>query len=258
MSRPPPPPSMGGPSARDPLAMVHQLILAARASFEPGSADREEGRVPAELPGDVQRAVALSPLRAPPLAPPLGTELLRVITSRRSRSLRASGPLPFESLSYLLRNAQHAEGGALLPKPELRTHLFVVALDVPSLESGVYRYDEPHHRLLPIRSVAREYVRQEVLLQYDQGDAAALLFVVTPLAGWLLAQGDRGYRAAMMSLGWVVDSLYLRAEQLYLRYSATGGFALARANALLHLDGHQHTTALAFAVGTDPPAQEGR
>lgn len=225
--------------------MVHDLILAARARFDHEGGDPPS---PVPLPGDLARAIVL-----PPAITPHPRSLRSVITSRRSTSLRGSDPLPLSHLAFLLRSADFPGSAPLCSEPGLRVQLFVVALDVPPLEPAVYRYDQDH-RLLPVAKLERERIREEVLLQHDQGDAAALLFVVTPLAQWLRTHGDRGYRTAMLSVGWVIDSLYLRAEQLRLYYSATGGFALARANELLHLDGYEQTAALAFAVGTDPSA----
>ncbi|GEM_PF-5565907 len=243
------------PTSHGPREMVREFILAAREKHESESGDPAAA---SELPGDLAAAIAL--LRPP--GPEHPRALVDVISSRRSTSLRASGPLPLDALAALLANAEPAHAGPLCPDPQLRALLFVVALEVgsvdgSSLDPGAYRYDDLEHRLLPIQPVDREQLRAEVLLQHDQGDAAALVFVVTPLARWLRAQGDRGYRGALMSVGWAVDSLYLSAEGLGLglRYSATGGFALTRANATLKIDGYHFTTALAFALGTRPPTQ---
>ncbi|PRQ08307.1 Nitroreductase family protein [Enhygromyxa salina] len=227
--------------------MVRDLILAGRSRHE-----HAEPSAPTDRPGELAPAI---PLPLPVDADP-ACDLRSVIASRRSTSLRDSGSLPLSQLSLLLRNAEIVDAGPLCPDARLRAQLFVVALDVPPLEPAVYRYDHAGHQLVLVEGVAREQLRAEVLLQHDQGDAAALVFVVTPLARWLRMHADRGYRGAMMSVGWVIDSLYLQAAQLGLQYSATGGFALARANELLQLDGYEYTTALAFAVGAGASALE--
>ena len=233
-----------GPAAVQggPFALVHDLILAARSKPAP----QPDATSPAvALPGDNARSIALPPASRLEF----DGDLYDVIAGRRSVSLRGAGPLSLAQLSDLLGSVETVKSGALCPNPDLQVKLFVVVLEIPPLVPAVYRYDDVDHRLALVDRVEREVVRERVLLQSNQGDASALLFVVTPLAAWLCRHGDRGYRAAMMSIGWIIDGLYLRAQQLGLCCSATGGFALARANELLHLDGYAMTTALAFAVG---------
>jgi SagB-type dehydrogenase family enzyme len=126
---------------------------------------------------------------------------------------------------------------------------YPIVFDVDGLPPGAYRYDGGEHVLAPIREVARESVAAAALLQREHGTGAALLFLVVPLSRWLTVFGDRGYRGAAFSAGWLTDRLYLVAETLDLTYTATGGFAPGVVDELLGLDGCERTAFFAFAVG---------
>jgi hypothetical protein len=100
--------------------------------------------------------------------------------------------------------------------------------------------------------VQRDAGREDLLLQREHGDGAAILFIAVPMALWLHHFGDRGYRGAALQVGYLTDRLYLAAETLGLTYTASGGFAPARADQLLDLDGYHHTTMFSFVVGARP------
>jgi SagB-type dehydrogenase family enzyme len=130
--------------------------------------------------------------------------------------------------------------------------------DVTDVPPGSYRYDPERHALLPVAEVDWGATRENLLLQHEHGEGAVVLFFVVPLAQWLHRFGDRGYRGAALQVGYLTDRLYLDAEALGLTYTASGGFAQARADQLLGLDGYHHTAVFAFVVGGPRRAQEGR
>jgi SagB-type dehydrogenase family enzyme len=139
----------------------------------------------------------------------------------------------------------------LLPNPALAPTVFPLVFDVEGLPPAAYRYVPERHEVLRVRSIERNAVRDSLLLQKDHGEAAAILFLVVPMARWLHDFGDRGYRGAALQVGYLIDRLYLTAESMRLTYTASGGFTPVLADELLDVDGYQRTTMFSFVVGSE-------
>jgi SagB-type dehydrogenase family enzyme len=211
-------------------------------SIGDGGADAE-----ATLPGDPSSAIVL------PAAAPLSARTFDdVITRRRSGGIVESG-IDAAQLAALLGAFETRLPAELLPAPSLATLAFPVVLSVRGVPSAAYRYDAKTRRLLPIRAIERADFSRNVLLQWEHGLAAAVIFFVAPLSAWLSRCGDRGYRAAMLQAGWIADRSYLTAESLGLSYSASGGFAPVAADQLFSLDGYAFTALFSFVVGGERP-----
>lgn len=204
----------------------------------------ESNTVPAvpAPPGDSEAGVAL------PMASELPLRTVAdVITSRQSGPIFESG-IDTAQLAALLSAWDAKLPRALLPDSSFSTQAFPVALGVRGLSCAAYRYDNSTRRLSRIKPVTRVELRHDVLLQWEHGNAAAVIFFVAPLSRWLCRSGDRGYRSVAMQAGWITDRLYLIAETLGLRYTASGGYAPARADRLLGLDGYHYTAFFSFVV----------
>lgn len=188
-----------------------------------------------------------------PLAAPYDTgystrTLADVIVNRRSGNISGDS-LSQAAFATLLKATAEGMPKAFLPAPEMEPILFPLVFSVEGLSPGVYRYLPCKHALVAVRPVQPDVVSEDVLLQREHGNGAALLFLVVPMARWLHIFGDRGYRGAAFQAGWLSDRLYLVAENLGLTYAASGGFAAAAADALLKLDGYHYTPLLLFVVG---------
>jgi SagB-type dehydrogenase family enzyme len=192
--------------------------------------------------GDPEASIGLPVLSELPLR-----TVADVITSRHSGPIYESG-IDTAQLGALLSAWDAKLPSALLPDSLFATQAFPVALDVRGLPTAAYRYDISTRRLLRIRPVTRVELRRDVLLQWEHGNAAVVIFFVAPLSRWLCHFGDRGYRSVAMQAGWITDRLYLIAETLRLRYTASGGYAPARADRLLGLDGYHYTAFFSFVV----------
>ncbi|AUX47690.1 hypothetical protein SOCE26_092140 [Sorangium cellulosum] len=177
-----------------------------------------------------------------------GRTVAELLRARRSGGLAPEG-LALAPFATLLSVAGRDVAGAFFLDAKLAPHVCPVVFDVEGIAPGAYRYRPDVHALEALGPADRAAVRDDVLLQWEHGGAAALLFLVVPLASWLRRYGDRGYRAAAMSAGWVADRLYVAAEHLGLTYSASGGFAPAKADELFGLDRVERTCFFAFVVG---------
>ena len=174
--------------------------------------------------------------------------LLELIRSRRSGGISGHRPIGLSDLSTVLSIQETATVDPIAIHPTLRPRIYVLAWNVLSLEPGVYVYEDPGHQLVWVRDATPS--TRKVMLQSDQRSAAAVLFLVSPLQAWFTMFGDRGYRAALLSIGWACDRLYLAAERCQLAYSATGGFAPRLADELLGLDGYTSAALFAFVLGS--------
>lgn len=231
-----------------PLRRVGDLQLAFRASVasSPDPAPSYPG-----LPGDAARAIALPPARPPARD---GRTLAQLIARRRSGAV-APGPVPAATWAALLDAALAPPLGSrkrMFPA-ELQPVLFPVVFDFEGVAPGAYRHDPSTRQLLPVAAIDRARMRDDVLLQWDHGGGAAVLFLAVPMARILHAYGDRGYKSALLSLGFVSDRLYLLAEHLGLTYTVTAGFAYRTIDELLGLDGYHYTVPFSFIVGGSRP-----
>lgn len=226
-----------------PAGLAARLIAA--SGHHRGRRAAEAFVPPPPLPGDSTRARTLS---LPYELSSFGRGLTEVIVERRSGGMR-SGPLDNAELSTLLASTAAPLPQVLLPSPALSPIVFPLVFDVHDVPPAVYRYVPEHHVIVPVRTIQRDPVRDALLLQREHGEGAAILFVVVPMAAWLHDFGDRGYRGAALQVGYLTDRLYLVAETLGLTYTASGGFAPARADELLDVDGFHHTTMFSFVIG---------
>jgi SagB-type dehydrogenase family enzyme len=224
-----------------PLSSTHLTALVVESSSSPRAAPAQ-GLPPVELPGDPRGATRL------PAPGPLDRSLDDVLRSRRSGGFRP-GPVTLEDLSTLLSVTAEAVPNDLACARVAPPLVFPLIWNVAGVRTGVYRFDDVHAMLVSVGSNDELAGGEALMLQADQRHAAVILFLAVPMASWLHEAGDRGYRGATLQIGYLTDRLYLAAEALGLRYSASGGFAPASVDPLLGLDGEAFTTLFSFVVG---------
>jgi SagB-type dehydrogenase family enzyme len=226
-----------------PAGLAARMLVATRAATDSGPQDQALDAPP--LPGDGRRSYSLP---RPRTLPGSSRTLTDIIVSRRSGGL-GGGTLGEVELATLLATTAAPLPMSLLPHRSLAPVIFPLVVDVENLPPAVFRYVPADHALLPVQAIDRDAIRDRLLLQRDHGDCPAIIFIVVPMAQWLHRFGDRGYRGAAMHAGYLSDRLYLAAEALELTYTASGGFAPARADEFLALDGYHHTAIFSFVVG---------
>ena len=186
-------------------------------------------------------------------APELGRARLRdVLLARRSRTAPEQHPLTRTALGSLLAAAYRSvdghrtvpSAGALYP-----LELYVVALDVDAVESGVHHYNPYRHRLEALGPVARGDVAR-ALVDPELIDTAAALVVVTAMF-WRsrFKYGQRGYRFALLEAGHVVQNAALAAAALGIAARPLGGYYDRLLDALVGADSLDEASVYALLLG---------
>ncbi|CAL9428518.1 hypothetical protein SUDANB95_01987 [Actinosynnema sp. ALI-1.44] len=184
-----------------------------------------------------------------------GARLGDLIATRRSARAFGGGPVGFPQLATLVRACAGvtrepgdgvmpgravASGGALYP-----VELWVLALDVPGLDRGAYRY-------APVRDVlaregdagvVAEFLREALLdLGEDSpvGRCAAIGVLVARPWRSMRKYGPRGMRLTLHEVGAMSQQFHLTAGALGLASTDWSSFYDVPANRALGLDGLRH------------------
>jgi SagB-type dehydrogenase family enzyme len=178
--------------------------------------------------------------------------LRHALDARRSLPPPQSAPLPLDVLACVLGSAYRSvagrrpvpSGGALYP-----LELYVVALDVNQLESGVHHYNPYRHCLERLRACGRAGVG-EALVSPELAEHAAALIVVTAFF-WRtrFKYGLRGYRFALLEAGHVVQNTVLVAAALRVPALPLGGFYDRLLDGLVGADGLHEASVYAVLLG---------
>jgi len=181
-----------------------------------------------------------------------GASLDDALTSRGSRRPKALEPLSLAALASILAAAYRStdgrrpvpSGGALYP-----LEIYVTALAVDAVESGVYHYDPYRHRLARLGPAGRRQVAQ-ALVEPELAEAGAALVVVTAMF-WRsrFKYGLRGYRFSLLEAGHVVQNAVLAAASLDVPALPLGGFYDGELNALVGADGVDEASVYALLLG---------
>ena len=247
--------SSAGVSLDDPAETYHEA-----SSLYPGIAP---GRIEAmvELAGNpvLQQTVARASFTREQLPatvlPParLGHARLRdALGGRRSAKPVAYAPLSREALATILGAAYRSvdgrrpvpSGGALYP-----LELYVVALDVTHVETGVHHYNPYRHCLERLGAASRPRVA-EVLVDETLAEHAAALLVVTAMF-WRarFKYGLRGYRFALLEAGHAMQNAILAATAVRVPALPLGGFYDRRLDCLVAADSLHEASLYALLLG---------
>jgi SagB-type dehydrogenase family enzyme len=212
--------------ARDPV--LQQTV--ARASY-----------ARAHLPGVDLPAAALGDAR-----------LETAVAARRSRRPEVPLPLPVAALASILACAYRSSGGrrpvpsggALYP-----LELYVAALAVDGVGSGVYHYDPFRHRLARLGAAVRADVGLALVEPVLVETAAAVLVVTAMFWRTRFKYGLRGYRFAVLEAGHAAQNALLAAAALDVAALPVGGFYDRRLDALVGADGLEQASLYALVLG---------
>ena len=210
-----------------------------------------------DLPYAGADEVRLPGLAVPPV--PLDWAILE----RRTDTSFGTDPISLGDLSSLLTGGYGAtdrpsavgdrsfrtvpSAGALYPL-ELYVHVRAVTGVEPGLHhfaatAGVLQRLRP----LPHEELARAFVQPDVI-----GSAAAVILITAVFERTTFKYGERGYRFTLLEAGHVAQNIDLIAAALHLPAANLGGFFDRELEALLDIDGVEHSLVYAVAIGSNP------
>lgn len=141
-----------------------------------------------------------------------------------------------------------ASGGGLYP-----LELYVTAVNVDGLRSGVYHYNVEHHCLDVIRREVADFDELEKILWLGDLEApeasAAIVYVTAILQRTTLKYGDRGYRLVLLEAGEAIHNIALLACQMNLACCPLGGFMDNMLSAYLEVDGVDEVPLVPLVIG---------
>jgi SagB-type dehydrogenase family enzyme len=136
-------------------------------------------------------------------------------------------------------------GGALYP-----LELYVVALRVSDLESGLYHFNPETEELADLSSGQEDDRFAACMIQPDLfRDAAVAILISAVFFRSTFKYGDRGYRFVLLEAGHLGQNVMLAARALGLDGVPIGGFLDRLVDAQLDLDGIQESVVYVLLVG---------
>jgi SagB-type dehydrogenase family enzyme len=245
----------GGVALDDPAELFHEA-----SSLYPGVAPgRLQSLLELQTNPALQQTVARAGctrdhLRGTDLPPVAlgGIGLHDALLARRSRSAETPGSLSRAALGSLVGAAYRSadgrrpvpSGGALYP-----LELYVIALDVAGVETGVHHYNPYRHRLENLGPVDRADVAR-TLVEPELVESAAALVVVTAMF-WRsrFKYGLRGYRFALLEAGHVMQNAVLAAAALGIPARPLGGYYDRLLDGLVGADSLDEASVYALLLG---------
>jgi len=136
-------------------------------------------------------------------------------------------------------------GGALYP-----AEIYLGVNKVKGLDSGIYHYNVPHHKLELLKSGDHSQKLFEICINQSYAKDAGVVFLISAVLNRTKQKyGERGYRYILLDIGHLGQNLYLSCSALGLAVMTTCGFFDDKANKLLHLDANQETVMYVAFVG---------
>lgn len=136
-------------------------------------------------------------------------------------------------------------GGAMYP-----LELYLHASRIAALDSGIYHYDSSRHVLHLVDPGDKTRPISAALVQRDLALKASVLLFVTMIAERsVFKYGERGYRFALLEAGHLAQNFVLCGQALGLGAVTVGGYLDRRIDALLGIDGLDHSTVYMLAAG---------
>jgi SagB-type dehydrogenase family enzyme len=250
------------PGLDDPAELCHEASKLRPATAAGAAAGAALLEARPELQATVERCVRRRSvgvayrLPSPELPPTILEEALR---RRRSERTLGGGHLDLRDAAALLwagygvaRRSQLGprrtvpSGGALYP-----LELYVLALRVRGLASGVYHYDPLRHALFALRGrLGREEL--ELLTPSPELVLPSALVVLVTGIFWRtrFKYGLRGYRFTLLEAGHVGQNVLLAAAALDLAAAPLGGVYDGRVEELLGVNGVDESLVYTLCVGT--------
>lgn len=139
-------------------------------------------------------------------------------------------------------------GGALYP-----IDVYVGALNVENVSSGIYFYDPADHALVLVNQEVKELVEAFVPLPLGSSeirDAGMIVLFSAVFFRTKAKYGERGYRYILQEAGHLAQNIYIVGTALNLGVVAFEGFYDDEVNSVLGIDGVEEAVVYSVIVGS--------
>jgi len=128
--------------------------------------------------------------------------------------------------------------------------IYIVALNVESLEHGIYHFNVKKNSLEMI--LKGDFKDDVIHLSGNQEwikDCGIVVLISAIFGRTKIKYGERGYRYVLMEAGHIAQNLYLVSETLNLGCCTIGGFLDDEINKILDIDGKKETVIYLCGIG---------
>ena len=181
-------------------------------------------------------------------AVPTDTDLLEVLRQRVAVRAWSDTALDLADLGAAAVAGLLADRDSWSPAEHGALDVVVVALRVAGLERGMYRLDEDLRSLTPVATLPAD-VADDLTLQREFADAAAIVAVLGDLEATVARHGEHGYRLLMTRAGAACYTTWLHAIGLGFAGTVFAGFIPAAVRTRLRCDGVRRHPLFAVALG---------
>ncbi|GIE76452.1 hypothetical protein Aph02nite_24020 [Actinoplanes philippinensis] len=220
-------------------------------------------RLPAPVPGHLRRPPDDGPLTRLPLPASPRAGLADVLPERGAAHDFAPAAISGAELSALLAAADRmdARGWAAEREAGVDLELYCAAWRVTGVDIGLHRYLPDRSQLCRVASLPDGPQAEELVLQREFAQAAALVVITGNLAAALERHGGHGHRLLLTRAGAAGHAAWLTALRLGLVGTVFAGLLPHVLRERASADGYHRAALFAFAVGRPPatePAPPGR
>lgn len=188
-------------------------------------------------------------------------DFLSIMQNRKSRRNYLKEPITLSELSYLLWCTQGVKKVVKNGYATLRTvpsagarhsfETYIAALNVESIDPGIYRYLPLDHKLVLTKEVSDLPEKlAEVTLGQNFVKEAALMFLWTTVPyrmSWRYGLG--AYKNILLDAGHLCQNLYLAAESINLGTCALAAYDQEKTDELLQVDGKEELAIYLASLG---------
>jgi SagB-type dehydrogenase family enzyme len=193
--------------------------------------------------------------------------LEKVLTKRRSTRTFSKKPIPVSKISQLLQLSYGVSGSSSITSNnethsyELRSapsagalyscEVYLVALNVKSIERGVYHYLPEASELEKLKSNGNleELIHEGIIDPKQFQNWSAALIISGSFIKAVTKYGERGYRYVLLDAGHIGQNIYLVGTSLKLGVVGVCGFYDDKVNKLLFLDGQNESSLYIMLLG---------
>ncbi|HEY0531945.1 MAG TPA: nitroreductase family protein [Actinoplanes sp.] len=232
------------------MSVLGRLMIDTRLDAEAAA------RPPAPVPARLRRAPDQGPLTTLPAPAAPRAALHDVLPERTAVREYAGTPVSGADLSALFAAADRmdARGWPAERAAGVDLELYCAAWRVTGVDTGLYRYRPQRSELCRVASLPDGPEAEELVMQQEFAQAAALLVITGNLAAALARHGSHGHRLLLSRAGAAGHAAWLAALRLGLAGTVFAGLLPNVLRERAGADGYHRAALFAFAAGHPIPS----